>query len=78
MSLIAELRRRDDRLRSLSSIGTIDGGEGWGEGVARQLAAALTTIQCIPLTQPSPPSMLGGDGLKHRNGASLADGRGTL
>ena len=78
MSLLAELERRNDCLRSLSSIGTIDGGEGWGEGVARQLAAALTIIQCIPLTQPSPPSTLGGEGLKHGNGTSLADGRGTL
>ena len=78
MSLIAEFKRRNDRLRSLSSIGSIDGGEGGGEGVPRQLAAALTTVQCIPLTQPSPPSTLGGEGLKHRNGISLAEVRGTL
>jgi len=44
MSLIAEFKRRNDRLRSLSSVGSIDGGEG----------------------------------LKHGNGTSLADGRGTL
>ena len=77
MSLITELKRRDDRLRSLSSIGCIDGGEGWGEGAVRQLAAALTTIQCIPLTQPSPPSTLGGEGLKRGVGFSPADSRRT-
>ena len=78
MILLAELERRNDRLNSLSSIGSIDGGEGCGEGVARQVAAALTTIECIPLTQPSPPSRLGGEGMKHGNGTSLAVGRVTL
>jgi len=34
MSFIAELKRRNERLHSLSLIGSIDGGEGWGEGAA--------------------------------------------
>jgi len=63
-------------LHSLSPIGSIDGGEGWGEGAACQIAAAPTTIERIPLTQPSPPSTLGGEGLKQSVGiGTTAAGR---
>jgi hypothetical protein len=89
MTFVAELKRRNERLcslsligsidggeglkrlHSLSPIGFIDGGEGWGEGAGRQIAATRTKIERIPqieripLTQPSPPSTLGGEGLKH-------------
>jgi hypothetical protein len=71
--LLAELKRRNERLHSLSLIGTIDGGEGWGEGAACPISARPTSIERIPLTQPSPPSTLGGEGLKH-----CVDGIGTV
>ena len=78
--LIAELKRRNERLHSLSSIGSIDGGEGWGEGAACRISARPTSIERIPLTQPSPPSTFGGEGLRHGAldiGTFLADARGT-
>jgi len=74
--LIVALKRRNQRLRSLSSIGSIDG-EGWGEGAARQMAVALRIVHRIPLTQSSPPSTLGGEGLKRGVGFSPADSRRT-
>ena len=53
-------RRATDH--SLSPISFIDGGEGWGEGAALPLAALRGNTSCFPLTQPSPPSTLGGEG----------------
>jgi diaminohydroxyphosphoribosylaminopyrimidine deaminase/5-amino-6-(5-phosphoribosylamino)uracil reductase len=38
------------------------GGEGWGEGAAPEVASMQNTRR--PLTQPSPPSKLGGEGFK--------------
>jgi len=76
VSLIAELMRRNERLHSLSLIGSIDRGAGWGEGAACPISATRTKIERIPqieripLTQPSPPSELGGEGLKRLHSLS--------
>jgi hypothetical protein len=76
MTFVAELKRRNERLCSLSLIGSIDGGEGWGEGAARPIAMTRTKIERIPqieripLTQPSAPSALGGEGLKRLHSLS--------
>jgi diaminohydroxyphosphoribosylaminopyrimidine deaminase/5-amino-6-(5-phosphoribosylamino)uracil reductase len=49
------------RLDSLSPDGFSVGGEGWGEGAASQNQPEAQV--CLsPLTQPSPPSKLGGEG----------------
>ena len=53
-------------IRPLSPISLIDGGEGWGEGAALTLAATRRNASRLPLTQPSPPSTLGGEGLHPR------------
>jgi diaminohydroxyphosphoribosylaminopyrimidine deaminase/5-amino-6-(5-phosphoribosylamino)uracil reductase len=48
------------RLDSLSPDGFSVGGEGWGEGAPQNKPDAQVSLS--PLTQPSPPSKLGGEG----------------
>ncbi|HEX4479820.1 MAG TPA: bifunctional diaminohydroxyphosphoribosylaminopyrimidine deaminase/5-amino-6-(5-phosphoribosylamino)uracil reductase RibD [Rudaea sp.] len=58
-TVIADNPRLTVRLNSLSP-DSVEG-EGWGEGAARE--SAWTFPKRHPLTQPSPPSALGGEGL---------------
>jgi diaminohydroxyphosphoribosylaminopyrimidine deaminase/5-amino-6-(5-phosphoribosylamino)uracil reductase len=57
-TVLADNPRLTVRFNSLSPDSV--GGEGWGEGAASPIATTKSTR--LPLTQPSPPSGLGGEG----------------
>ncbi len=71
LSFRAPAYTRRARSHPLSPIGLIDGGEGWGEGAARTLTDAHRNAPRFPLTQPSPPSKLRGEGLRLRAGLGV-------
>jgi diaminohydroxyphosphoribosylaminopyrimidine deaminase/5-amino-6-(5-phosphoribosylamino)uracil reductase len=50
------------RLNSLSPDSSFVRGEAWGEGDASRTSSARDSVERSPLIQPSPPSMLGGEG----------------